>query len=188
MGMRLRKGPAPFAPVALLGGASIRLRAASAAEVDEAATRAGEYVGALFLGGQAADALAALAPQFDLKALAALAAQAQATTGAGEPLRVALNLKTSVERLVEWLMLVELAAVCHDGWKGVSDEDGGDIAVPDIGSLALLLQDQVLRERVSARIYSSVHEEISEGNASAASPNGAAAADRTIAGAAAPKA
>lgn len=188
MGMRLRKGPAPFASVALLGGASIRLRPASAAEVDEAARHAGEHVAALFLGGQAADVLAAFAPQFDLSALAALAAQAQAQTSAGEPLRVALNLKTSAERLVEWLMLVELAAVCHDGWKGVADEDGRDIAVPDIGSLALLLQDQVLRERVSARIYSSVHEEISEGNASAASRNGVAAADRTTAGAAAPKA
>lgn len=183
-GLTLRRGLPPFVALPLGNGAAIRLRPATATEVDEAAVRGGEYVAALVLGGQAADTLKALTPQFDTGDLAALAADMQ-SAGADETLRASLGLKSKVSRLVEWLMLVDLTMKCQGGWTGIHDEETGrEIAEPDVGSLALLLQDQVIRENVAQRIYSSVHAEFAEGNGFAASRNGAAAADGTTAKAA----
>jgi len=152
--LRLRKDKPPFVPVALGSDAVIRVRAATQADVDHAAARAGRDLMGLVGGSEAGAVLAAiLGEDFKVGALSDTA-----------------RIAAAGERLSEIYLLL----ACQDGWSGVGNEDGEPIEEPDPATLALLLNDPRRRARIAAVMNAEVHEETLEKNGSAASPNGGA--------------
>jgi hypothetical protein len=83
------------------------------------------------------------------------------------------------------LNLIELASICVTGWEGIVDADGLPIEKPSKGTLALLLRSASTATLVEAAIFADVNREFLEGNGSAASPTGGAAAAGNTAQAAA---
>jgi hypothetical protein len=157
----LRKGRPEAAAVPLPGGAIIHVRPATAFEVDLAAAGAGRMLAALVDGQDAAAAaLEILGDEFR---------HADFTT------------KAWLEAAAQRLALLELATACCQRWEGIADETGALIERPERQHLALLLRDTECARRISEAIRTRVHDEVAEGNASAASPNGAAKAAEAIA-------
>ena len=78
------------------------------------------------------------------------------------------------------LALLKLALLCCKSWSGVGDENGDPLPLNE-QNLALLLRDPRIANAVSAAIEAPVHAEVAEKNGSAASLNGAAAADEPTA-------
>jgi hypothetical protein len=152
--LKLRKGKPPFVPVALGGGATIRVRAATQTDVETASAQAQRDLMGLVAGSEAAGVLAAvLGDDFKVGALQTPARTIAAGT-----------------RLSE----IYLVLACQDGWSGVATEEGDPIAAPDAATIALLLADPMRRIAVLKVVNSTVHVEQAEKNASSASPNGAA--------------
>jgi len=90
--------------------------------------------------------------------------------------------------LSTFLADVQLAVICSDGWEGVLDDGGRIVVEPDIGSVALLLADTGLREKVQERLYATILDIEQEKKDSGGSPVGAAAAASTPAPTAGPAA
>jgi hypothetical protein len=152
--LKLRKGPPPYVPVALGGGAVVRVRAATQADVDHAAARAQRDLMGLVAGSEAGAVLAeVLGEDFRVDAL-----------------RDTARIAAAGERLSEIYLLL----ACQDGWSGIGTQDGEPIAEPDPATLALLLNDPRRRARIVTVMNAAVHEETLEKNVSAASPNGGA--------------
>lgn len=152
-------------------GAWIKLRPARSTEVDEAAAEVGLQVAGLVVGGASADAIKALLPDFDLGDLVDLSAG----DGLDPATRLTLGLRNKIERITDRLILVSLITRCNDGWTGVTDEVDRPLDL-DAGAVALLLEDNVCKTACHNAIFSRVHDEAVEGNGSAVSPDGAAAA------------
>lgn len=147
--------------VPLPGGAVIFVRPATSFEVDIAAANAARTLTGLIEGQEAAAvALDVLGDEFR---------QADFTT------------RSWLDAAAQRVALLELATFCAEKWDGVADEDGKPIEHPTREYLALLLRDSECALRIAAAIRARVHDEISEGNALAASPSGAAAADAATA-------
>ena len=172
MALRIRKGLPPFVPVKLGGDAVIRLRSATSDEIEAAASTIGFQVVAILQGAAEAEALRAMLPGFDFGDLAALAGAPRAEV---RDLMAQIGIRSRIERLQDRLLLIELVAVCSDGWSGlVDDETGAELAL-DRGAIALVLADPTISARCRKVVYAAVHAEDSEGNALAASPAGEAA-------------
>jgi hypothetical protein len=86
----------------------------------------------------------------------------------------------TLKQVTQGLARLKLAHVCTESWSGIGDEDGNALDL-NLPNLALLLRDSVIADKFDAVIERKIHGEISEKNGSAASPNGAAAADEPIA-------
>jgi hypothetical protein len=152
--LRLRTKRPGAVPVALGGGAVMRVRPATTADVDHTSARAQRDLAGFAAGSAAAAILEpVLGDGFTVGALKTPAGIAAASI-----------------RLTE----VYLVERCHDGWSGVATETGELIPSPDAATIALLLADPVIRNTVMTVINAGVHEEVSEGNVFAASPNGGA--------------
>jgi hypothetical protein len=152
--LKLRRGKPPFVPVALGGGAVIRVRAATQTDVEEAGARAERDLAGFVAGSDAGDVLAeVLGEDFNIGAL-----------------KDGARVMTASMRLAE----VYLVLACQDGWAGIGTEDGEPIPEPDAATLALLLADPQHRHRVMSVVNSALHEETEEKNASGASPSGGA--------------
>lgn len=152
--LKLRKGRPPFVPVALGGGAVIRVRTALQSDIDTASARAQRDLMGFVAGSDAADVLAqVLGDDFDVGALKDNARVINASM-----------------RLAE----VYLVLACQDGWSGIGTEDGEPIPEPDAATLALLMADPDRRLKILSVVNASLHEETQEKNASDASPNGGA--------------
>lgn len=73
------------------------------------------------------------------------------------------------------LMQIHLTLVCQRGWYGIGmQEDGKALGAPDAGSVALLLNDPVLRNKIMNVVNAAIHIEEAEGNGLPALPNGGA--------------
>jgi hypothetical protein len=152
--LKLRRGKPSHMPVALGGGAVIRVRPATQTDVEAAGAQAQRLLMGFVAGSEAGDVLAeVLGDGF--------------TVGA---LREADRIVAAGSRLAE----VYLVLACQDGWTGVGTEDGTPIPEPDAATLALLLADPVCRAKIVAVVNAGLHEETAEKNASSASPNGGA--------------
>lgn len=167
--MRMLSKRRPKAVTIPLGeGEFVNIRPATSFEVDIAAASAAAVLAGLIESGEAAaEALDILGDEFR---------QADFTTRAW------------IEAAAQRLTLLELATVCCEGWAGQCGEDGKPIEKPDRGSMALLLRDSVASRKIAEVVNSRVHEEIKEGNGSAASPSGVARAAEATAPDAARKA
>ena len=156
IGLRLRKGKPPFAPVSLGGGAVMRVRAATQTDVEEASARAKNDVMGLVAGSEAAATLACIfGEEFEVL---------------GDQARIA----AAAARLCEIYLVMQ----CQDGWDGVGIDDGSDdgeaLSVPDPASIAMLLEDTSIRDAIMRAVNSAVHRVDAEKNASAVSLNGGA--------------
>lgn len=78
------------------------------------------------------------------------------------------------------IMLIELGVRCITRWEGIVDDDGKP-AEPKRENVALLLRDSDIAKRLGLALRTKVNLEVAEKNVSAASPDGAAAADTTTA-------
>lgn len=172
MALKVRNGLPPFVPVPLGAGAFFRLRAATSDEIESAASAIGFQTAAILQGSAEADALAGMLPGFDFGDLRELAGKTRPET---RELLDNLGISTRLDRLRDRLLLIELCAVCNDGWVGVVDEGGNGLA-SDRGGIAMLLVDAAISEKCRARVYAAVHEEFSEGKGLPASPDGGAGA------------
>jgi hypothetical protein len=76
--------------------------------------------------------------------------------------------------------LLDLAVECIEGWEGIVGDDEQPLS-PSREAVALLLRDAEISARIRMVINSSVHAELEEKNALAASPNGGAATDENTA-------
>jgi hypothetical protein len=152
--LKLRKGRPPFVPVDLGGGAVIRVRPATSADVEEAGARAQRDIMGFVAGSDAGDVLAeVLGDDFNVRAL-----------------KDSPRVMPASARLAE----VYLVLACHDGWSGIGTEDGEPIPEPDAATLAMLLADPRHRYKIISVVNASLHEETAEKNVSDASPNGGA--------------
>jgi len=151
----LRSGKLPATTVPLGSGASMQVRPATSFEVDM--VRAESRISVL-----------------GLAALQEGAAEAAAILG--EDFRDADFTRPAwIEAASRRLSLVRLAVLCSDDWIGVVDAAGAPLPL-DAAAVAVLLRDPQIAAKVEGAIEANVHLEWSEKNASAASPNGAAAA------------
>ncbi len=164
--LKLRRGKPAYVPVALGGGALIRVRPATQTDVENASARAQRDLMGLVAGSEAALPLAEiLGDDFNLSALE----DTDRVVAAGS-------------RLAELYIVL----ACQDGWSGIGTEDGVPIDKPDPATLAMLLADPVRHSRIMGVVNSAVHEELEEKNGSAASLNGAAAIQTGVPPAGAP--
>lgn len=85
------------------------------------------------------------------------------------------------------LALVELAALCIEGWEGFVDEDDQPLPLDRV-NIALVLRDEGIARRVGDCLQAAVYERVAEKNALSASPNGAVKAGNDTAPIAAPPA
>lgn len=154
--LKVRKGrPEPTA-VPLGGGAVAFVRAATAFEVDLAIAGTTKITAGLIEGEEAA---------------------ALATDLLGEEFAGAdFTTRTWIEAAAQRVALLELSMLCTSRWEGIVDENDAPVAAPTKEIMALLLRDNDIAARFNAAIRAKVHEEIAEGNASAASLSGGAAA------------
>jgi hypothetical protein len=154
--LKLSKGRPKAIPIMLGGGAVAFVRPATSFEYDLAIAGMATISAGLIRGEEAA---------------------VHATNILGEEFTGAdFTTKVWIEAAAQRIVLLELALLCTESWDGVVDDSDAPIPVPTKETLALLLRDNETAMRFNATIKSKVHEEIAEGNASAASPNGAAAA------------
>jgi hypothetical protein len=152
--LKLKRGMPAFVPVALGGGAVIRVRPATQTDVEAAGAQAQRLLMGFVAGSEAGDVLAeVLGDGFNVGAL-----------------RETDRIVAAGSRLAE----IYLVLACQDGWTGVGTEDGEPIPAPDAATLAMLLADPVRRARIVAVVNAGLHEETAEKNASGASPNGGA--------------
>jgi hypothetical protein len=154
--LALRKRKIEAVTLPLPGGATAKVRPATAADVDQVSAEIQALVaGSLASMGSLALVSLVLGEEFDAVDL----------TDSGMLARVA----TGLSRL-------KLASVCCEEWSGVVGEEDGETLDLNIENLALLLQDSRIAAQFDAVINSKRHAEVKEKNASAASPTGAAAA------------
>ena len=155
--LKLSKGrPAATAIPLPYAGAVIFIRPATAFEVDIAAANAARVLAGLVEGeGAAALALDVLGDEFR---------------------RADFTTRGWIDAAAQRVALLELATLCSESWAGIVDGDGKPVQTPTRDYLALLLRDGECARRVAAAIHAKVHDEVAEGNASAASLNGAAGA------------
>ena len=144
------------------GGATITLRPATTAE-HHAAMAAVERIVAAILRGEEAAETAGL----DAFAL-----------GGDDDL---------ADGLRQHLVAVELGARVILSWTGIGDEDGNPVE-PSRAAILALCRDPTVARRITAAALAPYHRRVAEGNASAASPNGAGEAAKTTAEAAEPPA
>jgi hypothetical protein len=90
-----------------------------------------------------------------------------------------------IAAIAERLVLIKLTVLCAEKWTGVFTKDGRPAELNE-ASIAALLRDQTIARRVNLAITAPIHAEQVEGNGSAASPSGGAAADQATAVPAAP--
>lgn len=138
------------------GDAIIRLRATTTFEVEEASARVARQMAAMIAGSADAARLATLIPDFDIGDMADE------------------NRLAAVQRR---LLLIDLVALCNDGWSGIVDADDNPLpSPPEPAWIALLLDDPGMAAACERAVYARVHEEVAEGNALPASPHGGAQA------------
>jgi hypothetical protein len=85
------------------------------------------------------------------------------------------------EGLRQSLFAVEIGVRCVVGWDGIGDEEGRPVG-PSRESLLMLLRDPAISRKLLAAACAPIHARRDEGNASAASPNGAGGAADATAG------
>lgn len=147
--------PAP-SRIDLGDGAWIEVRSCTALEFYAARDKAQPLIAALLLGARAQDDLAAI-----------LGAEFGEPRGIDDP----AWLSAASERLA----LIEIVTQCANEWGGIGDADGSPVPL-DRANIARLLREPGLAQKISAVVNKPIHERGAEGNASAASPSGAAAA------------
>lgn len=160
MALKIRKGRPSASAVLLPGGAVVFVRPATSFEVDRAGNAAARMLAGLVEGqNAAATALNLLGDEFR---------EADFTT------------RSWLDAAAQRIALLELATLCVERWEGIVGDDDRPIEKPNQETLALLLRDSECARRISNAVNARVHQEIAEGNASAASPDGAVkAADAT---------
>jgi len=157
--IKLKRERPPFEVASLGGGAFMRLRPATSFEADQAAARVKHQLMGLVAGSEAAETLAGLlGPEFAVHGADGLDAGALGAAA-------------------QFLANAELVMLCQDGWSGIADENGVAIPAPDIGSVALLLRDAIVRDKIMRVVERGIHEASAEKNAFAASRSGEAATD-----------
>ncbi len=91
--------------------------------------------------------------------------------------RKSLVTMSGLNQLVMW---AEIGMRCIDSWEGVIDE-GGQPAEVTARNISLLMLSRGPRSRLMEAMSAEIHEIVAEGNASAASANGAQVAETNIA-------
>lgn len=151
--IRLRKR-APATRVPLGKDAWIDVRPATQFEVEEAFAKVKNSMAGIADGSAAAIVLASiLGDDFNVGDLA-----------------VKTKFDTASDRLAEIYVVLS----CQSGWAGVGDEEGNVFAAPDAATIALLLNDSMIRQRIMKVVNAGVHLETAEGNGLPASQSGGA--------------
>ncbi|MGD9924428.1 MAG: hypothetical protein AB7V13_23740 [Pseudorhodoplanes sp.] len=136
------------------GGASIRVRPAQQADVDECSARAQRDMMGLVSGSESGALLSSIfGDGFSIEALS-------------DPARVS----AAAERLAE----MHLVMTCNDGWSGIGTEDGAPLDAPSPEYVLLLMNDPRCRRAVMDVINAVVHGESEEKKESPALRHGGA--------------
>lgn len=147
---------APAERVTLAPGSWVEVRPCTALQSYEARERARPLIAGLLLGRRSEDEIAAI-----------LGAEFGEVRGTDDPAFAA----AASERLA----LIEIVAMCAVRWEGIGNADGSPAEI-NRANVARLLRVPAWANQISEAVNRPLYERRVEGNASAASPSGAAAA------------
>ena len=161
MALQLRSGDPVPVSVKLAGGAVVTVRPATMFEMDMAVAATGKMLRGLIQSSESAG----------------LAADLLGIEFSGADFTAPEWIDAAAKRII----LIELATTCVTEWSGFVDDGGRIIERPSRAMLALLLRSPAAASHIEAAMRTEVNAEYDEKNGSAASPNGGAAAEESIA-------